>query len=120
MAIPKVLKITTDFINSFQSVQIKVFDVNNTPDYFWNEARNKLLSLEISALEWKHFISSFLMQVDPFNPKKSDVGIDVYEHFRNLIQTEGSNKQQKYFKNKLKILRKRVSLEPLLRFLKRS
>lgn len=113
------LKITTDFMTVIQSNQIRSFDVTGSSNYFWNEVKNKLSSEEISAFEWKHFISSFLIQMDPFNLNKSDVGIDVFEQFRDLIKMEGSNKQQKYFKNKLAILRKRVSLESLLRFLKK-
>ena len=105
---------------TIQATDLRVLDVSDAPDYFWNEVKNKLSSLAISAFEWKHLISSFLMQMDPFNPKKSDVGIDLFEQFRDLIKAEGSSKQQKYFKNKLSILRKRVSLESLLRFLKRD
>ena len=120
IVVPSALKITADFMITIQATDLRVLDVSDTPDYFWNEVKNKLTSLAISAFEWKHLIISFLMQMDPFNPKKSDVGIDLFEQFRDLIKAEGSSKQQKYFKNKLSILRKRVSLESLLRFLKRD
>jgi hypothetical protein len=113
------LKLTTDFMTANQSNPITLFDASGSPNYFWNEVKNKLSSNEISAFEWKHFISSFLIQLDPFNVNKSGVGIDVFEQFRDLIKVKGSNKQKKYFKNKLAILRKRVSLESLSRFLKK-
>ena len=94
------LKLTTDFMTANQPNPIRLFDASGSSNYFWNEVKNKLSSRKISAFEWKHFISSFLIQIDPFNVNESGAGIDIFEQFRDLIKLEGSSKQQKYFKNK--------------------
>ncbi len=116
-SLKSVQNVIFDFFKTNQINHIKGFDVSNKADYFWKATQRKLVSRENSALEWKHFMISFLIQMDPFAGKKSGETILVFEKFRNFINKEGSKQQQKYFKNKLNMLRKRVSIDQITRLL---
>ncbi len=100
--------------------QIKIYDTSLHPDFFRNEIHHILTSKEISALEWKHFISSFIMQMDPFNTATPSNTISVFKNFRNCINKKGTKHQKKYFRRRMKMLRKRVSLEVIEKILKKD
>ena len=53
IVVPSALKITADFMITIQATDLRVLDVSDTPDYFWNEVKNKLTSLAISSRKSK-------------------------------------------------------------------
>lgn len=103
-------QILTDFFSQAELDQMKMENTSLRPHFFRKLTKRTLHSREISALGWKRFISSFLMQIDPYNSKSSQNNIVVFETFQNSITNNGSKYQRKYFKRKLKTLRNRVSL----------
>jgi len=100
-------------INFFSPSELDQIAINNTslmPNFFRNLTRHTLTSNEISALGWKRFISSFLLQIDPYDPNNSPYSIKVFKRFRRNIKINGNKLQRKFFKRRMKMLRDRVSL----------
>ena len=93
--------------------QIRIYDTSLRPHFFRTVTKQVLQSREISAFGWKRFISSFLIQADPYSAKTESNSILVFENFHSSIRINGSRIQKRYFKRKMKILRKRVSLESI-------
>jgi len=65
-----------------------------------------------SALAWKRHLNSFIFQVNPYELKGS-AGIKVFQRIQKTVFKKGSASQKKYFKQRLKLLRNRVSLSTL-------
>ncbi len=93
--------------------KIRIFDTSLSQDFFRSVTKEVLQSKDISAFAWKRFISSFLIQANPYSPKTNAESILVFQNFRASIRNNGSRVQKRYFKRKMKILRKRVSLDSL-------
>lgn len=93
--------------------KIKIFDTSSSPDFFRSVTKEVLQSKDISAFAWKRFISSFLIQVNPYGANTDTENIAVFENFKTSIRKNGSRVQKRYFKRKMKILRKRVSLDSI-------
>ena len=93
--------------------QFKMYDTSLRPHFFRNTTEQILQSQEISAFGWKRFISSFLIQVNPYGSDPESNSFIVFENFQRSVLKSGSRAQKKYFKRKMKVLRKRVSLESL-------
>ncbi|MGI9530323.1 hypothetical protein [Lutimonas sp.] len=92
---------------------IRIFDTSLSQDFFRSVTKEVLQSGEISAFAWKRFISSFLIQADPYGAKSEPDNIIVFQNFKAAIRNNGNRVQKRYFKRKMKILRKRVSLDSL-------
>ncbi len=115
---PNIQNILVGFCDETNLKDIKMHDTSFRPKFFSRVTRQILISKETSVQGWKQFISSFLIQIDPFNPSSPSNNIVVFERFRNCISHNGSNHQKRYFKRKLKMLRERVSLEQIDNLLK--
>ena len=98
--------------------KLRIFDTSLSPDFFRSVTKEVLQSKEISAFAWKRFISSFLIQVNPYSPKSDSESIAVFQNFKTSIRKNGNRVQKRYFKRKMKILRKRVSLDAINDLLK--
>lgn len=98
--------------------KIRIFDTSLSPNFFRSVTKEVLQSKEISAFAWKRFISSFLIQVNPYGTKTDSENIIVFKNFKTSIRKNGNRVQKRYFKRKMKILRKRVSLDAINDLLK--
>lgn len=111
-------RIITNFFSQSDLNQITIYDTSTRPDFFRNVTHRTLISKELSAFGWKRFISSFLSQLDPYNQNTSHNSIDVFQRFHRNIKVNGTKLQQKFYKRRLKMLRKRVSLDSIENLLK--
>ena len=111
-------QILTTYFIEINLKNVRIHDTSFRPDFFRNRTRQLLNSEQISVLGWKKFMSSFLMQIDPYNPLVTSNSIEIFERFHNCVRLHGSKHQKKYLKRKLKILRQRVSLKPIEYLLK--
>ncbi len=116
----KIQNILLDFFSQSDLNHVKIYNTSLQPDYFRDVIQEILTSKEISALEWKHFISSFIIQIDPFNTSTTTNTISVFENFRSCLNNRGTKHQKKYFRRRMKMLRKRVSLEVIEKLLKKD
>ncbi len=116
----KIQNILVNFFSQSDINDIRIYDTSEQPDFFRNEMQQILTSNEVSALKWKHFISSFIMQINPFNASTPSNTISVFNNFRNCIDNQGTKHQKKYFRRKMKMMRKRVSLEAIQKILKNN
>jgi len=98
--------------------QFNMYNAAVRPQFFRTVIKKILHSKEISALGWKRFINSFLLQIDPYDHRTSPNNITVFEKFCTCIRFNGNKHQRKFFKNRLKILRERVSLEAIEKMLR--
>lgn len=114
----RIKQILIGFFSSTELDKIKMYNTSLTPKFFRKLTKRTLHSGEISALGWKRFISSFLIQVDPYNLKSSQNSIVVFKRFQNSITKNGNKYQRKYFKRKLKTLRNRVSLDAIQKMIR--
>ena len=114
----KIEKILIKFLSQSELDRITLHDTSFRPNFFRNVTEQVLTSEEISALGWKRYISSFLLQVDPYDPSTSPHSIKVYKRFRNNIKLNGTKFQRKFFKRRMKMLRDRVSLKSIEDLLK--
>lgn len=109
----KIEKIITSFFSRTFLEQVIIYDTSVRPNFFANVTKHVLRSGEYSALGWKRFISSFLFQIDPYNGNASQHSIDVFQRFHQTIKTNGTKFQRKFYKRRMKMLRKRVSLDSI-------
>ena len=116
----KIQNILVDFFSQSNLKHVRIYDTSLQPDFFRIVTQQILSSNKLSALEWKHFISSFIIQIDPFNTTTTPNTIAVFEKFRRCIYNNGTKRQQKYFKRRLKMLRERVSLEAIEKLLRKD
>ena len=109
----KIEGILYQFFSDSELEKVEILDTSSQLNFFSIETKRVLQSKHISAFAWKRFISSFLIQINPFSPKTDSDSIAIFHNFKTSIRKNGSRIQKKYFKRKLKILRKRVSLDSL-------
>ena len=97
--------------------QMEFINTKSRPQFFKNVIQRVLTSRENSAWAWKRFINSFLTQLDPFSRLTSYNNMVIFKNFHNYIKQNGTKLQRKFYKNRMKILRERVSLENVERML---
>ncbi len=114
----KIEKILIRFLSQSDLNKITIYDTSFRPYFFRNVTKQVLTSKEISALGWKRYISSFLLQIDPYDPSTSPHSIKVFKRFHHNIKLNGTKFQRKFFKKRMKMLRERVSLQSLEDLLK--
>lgn len=114
----KIEKILISFFSQSDLNQLTIYDTSFRPNFFRNVTKQVLNSNEISVLGWKRYISSFLLQIDPYDPNSSPHSIKVFTRFRRNIKINGSKLQRKFFKRRMKMLRERVSLQSIEDILK--
>lgn len=107
-----------NFFSQTDLNQINMYDTSLKPYFFRNLTKQTLTSNELSALGWKRFMNSFLLQIDPYDPTTSPHSIEVFKRFRRNIKVNGTKFQRKFFKRRIKMLRQRVSLETIENMLK--
>jgi len=107
-----------NFFSQTDLNQINMYDTSLKPYFFRNLTKQTLTSNELSALGWKRFMNSFLLQIDPYDPTTSPHSIKVFKRFRRNIKVNGTQFQRKFYKRKIKMLRQRVSLETIENMLK--
>ena len=109
----KIQKILTDFCEEDHLQNFNMYDTTPRPFFFSAMTHEILTSTEISALGWKRFISSFLMQINPYDANTSVHSIGIFKRFKNNIKRNGTRLQKKFFKRRMKMLRERVSIESI-------
>lgn len=107
-----------NFFSQADLDQINIYDTSLKPYFFRNLTKQTLTSNELSALGWKRFMNSFLLQIDPYDPTTSPHSIKVFKRFRRNIKINGTQFQRKHFKQRMKTLRQRVSLDSIENLLK--
>lgn len=111
-------KILIPFFSQKDLEQISIYDTSLRPYFFRNLTKHTITSNNVSALGWKRFMSSFLHQIDPYSSESSPNSIKVFKRFRRTIKTSGTKLQRKFFKQRMKMLRERVSLQSIEDLLK--
>lgn len=114
----EVKEIVINFFSQTDLNQITIYDTSLRPYFFGNMTKQTLSSEELSALGWKRFINSFLLQINPYDPTSPPDSIKVFSRFKQNIKLNGTKLQRKFFKRRLKMLRKRVSLHSIEDLLK--
>ncbi|MBT7239497.1 MAG: hypothetical protein HN860_00660, partial [Flavobacteriaceae bacterium] len=90
----------------------RLIDTSNDPRFFKRVTMGVLGNEKASALAWKRHLNSFIFQVNPYQFKGS-AGIKVFQRIQKTVSKQGSASQKKYFKQRLKLLRNRVSLSAI-------
>ena len=114
----KIERIIINFFSRSFLKKVIIYDTSLRPNFFRNVTKQTLTSSELSALGWKRFISSFLIQIDPYDKNSSKHSIEVFMRFKKYISLNGTKLQRKFFKRRMKMLRKRVSLDSIENLLK--
>jgi len=114
----KIKDILINFFSQADLDQMNIYDTSLKPYFFSNMTKQTLNSEELSALGWKRFINSFLLQIDPYDPTSPAQSILVFSRFKKNIQINGTKLQRKFFKRRMKMLRKKVSLDSIENLLK--
>lgn len=118
-AVTGLLHWVKDFLERESFKNFEMEDCTENPRFFRNFTKDLLGNKKASALAWKRYINSFLLQINPFNPQKNE-GIKVFKRMEKTIKKNGTTAQRKHFKQRLKILRNRVSLSSIEAVLKRD
>ncbi|MGC6421993.1 MAG: hypothetical protein ACON47_04665 [Flavobacteriaceae bacterium] len=84
----------------------------DTPHFFSTVVRQALNHPNGSSLGWKNFISSFLIQLDPFDGKVLPV-FSLFKNFVAVVKVTGTPSQLDYLKKKMNSLRTRVNVDAL-------
>ena len=87
----------------------RLIDTSADPRFFKRLTMGVLGNEKATALAWKRHLNSFIFQVNPYQFKGS-AGIKVFQRIQKTVSKQGSASQKKYFKQRLKLLRNRVSL----------
>ena len=101
-----------DFIRKKSINQIQFYTPSSDAAFFYKEVALALNDDASSALSWKNFISSFLIQLDPFNGEIKSVH-SLFKDFVHAVKTVGSAAQLTYLKSKMNSLRQRVEIKEL-------
>lgn len=102
----------THFLEREKLQAERLIDTSADPRFFKRLTMGVLGNEKASALAWKRHLNSFIFQVNPYQQKGS-AGIKVFQRIQKTVSKEGSPSQKKYFKQRLKLLRKRVSLSAI-------
>lgn len=90
------------FVHAYQQV-----------NYFENEITQVLNDTQGSSLAWKNFISSFLIQLDPFEGEVHAV-YGMFNRFVAVVKSEGNLSQLDHLKQKMNRLRSKVNLSAIM------
>ena len=102
----------THFLEREKLQAERLIDTSADPRFFKRLTMGVLGNEKASALAWKRHLNSFIFQVNPYQQKGS-AGIKVFQRIQKIVSKEGSPSQKKYFKQRLKLLRNRVSLSAI-------
>jgi hypothetical protein len=102
----------THFLEREKLQAERLIDTSADPRFFKRLTMGVLGNEKASALAWKRHLNSFIFQVNPYQQKGS-AGIKVFQRIQKTVSKEGSPSQKKYFKQRLKLLRNRVSLSAI-------
>ena len=102
----------THFLEREKLQAERLIDTSADPRFFKRLTMGVLGNEKASALAWKRHLNSFIFQVNPYQQKGS-AGIKVFQRIQKTVSKEGSPSQKKYFKQRLKLLRSRVSLSAI-------
>ena len=94
------------FLSSDYLSQSMIVDVSEREGYFMRLTQNILHSERHSAYAWQRHISSFLLQLDPYQGENKR-NTKVLKRFKNCVHTYGNSAQINYFKRKSLLLAKR-------------
>ena len=83
---------------------------SNNQNFFRNATRDILNRTNASSLVWKNFISSFLIQLNPFYGDVLPIH-SLFKDFVAVLKEHGSEEQLCYLKKKMNILRSRVTVD---------
>ena len=109
----------TTFLKDLSIENYSLVDCSEDPEFFKRFTRAVLGNKKASALAWKRFLNSFIHQVNPFSPGGSQ-GIKTFKRFLKVVRKEGDTIQKKYLKQRLNMLRNRVSIASLEAIIKRK
>ena len=102
----------THFLEREKLQAERLIDTSADPRFFKRLTLGVLGNEKASALAWKRHLNSFTFQVNPYQQKGS-AGIKVFQRIQKTVSKEGSPSQKKYFKQRVKLLRNRVSLSAI-------
>ena len=102
----------THFLEREKLQAERLIDTSADPRFFKRLTMGVLGNEKASALAWKRHLNSFIFQVNPYQFKGS-AGIKVFQRIQKTVSKQGSASQKKYFKQRLKLLRNRVSLSAI-------
>ena len=83
------------------------------PSFFVEELIQVLNNPDASCFAWKNFISSFLIQLDPFKGSVRAIH-SLFKEFVEVVKKRGNTRQLEYLKRKMNSLRARVNVAELL------
>ena len=102
----------THFLEREKLQAERLIDTSADPRFFKRLTMGVLGNEKASALAWKRHLNSFIFQVNPYQKKGSE-GIKVFQRIQKTVLKKGSPSQKKYFKQRLKLLRNKVSLSAI-------
>ena len=79
-------------------------------DFFRNATRDFLNRPNTTSMVWKNFISSFLIQLNPFYGDILPIH-SLFKDFVAVLKEYGSEEQLCYLKKKMNVLRSRVTVD---------
>lgn len=85
------------------------------PSFFVEELIQVLNNPDASCFAWKNFISSFLIQLDPFKGSVRAIH-SLFKEFVEVVKKRGNTTQLEYLKRKMNSLRARVNVAELLQY----
>lgn len=101
------------YIKDLSPLQLQFLTTFTTPSYFHKEIALILNDEAASALSWKNFMSSFLVQLDPFKGEPKSIH-SLFKDFVHAVKTLGNEQQLDYLKRKMDVLRQRVEISGLI------
>ena len=98
-----------DYLKARISKDYILYNCSSEPNYFLDEVGGVLQDESASTYAWKNFISSFLVQLNPFVGDSKAVA-SLFKNFVGIVKLTGNKKQLDYLKRKMNLLRERVDL----------
>ena len=102
-----------DYLKARISEGYILYNCSSEPNYFLDEVGSILQDKSASSFAWKNFISSFLVQLNPFVGDSTAIA-SLFKKFVGIVKFMGNKKQLDYLKRKMNLLRERVDLGDLL------
>lgn len=102
-----------DYLKKCISEDYILYNCSSAPNYFLDEVGGVLQDESTSTFAWKNFISSFLVQLNPFVGDSTAIA-SLFKNFVGIVKLKGNKKQLDYLKRKMNLLRERVDLGDLL------
>ena len=105
--------VTESFVREHANEELQFLTPYASSSYFYKEIAAVLNDESASAFAWKNFMSSFLVQLDPFYGELKSVH-SLFKDFVAAVKTLGNDQQLLYLKRKMNVLRQRVELNGLI------